>query len=646
MFIGVIIISNAIVSPFRVDIIYQGINVGTPTSILRVDNTEKLDQIGTLTFSMPSQDQFTQYLQPGTYFNIYDELDGFLGTFLFKSKSITDNLGIAITQVDCYDVLKELTFETVGFNRLYEFEDVSIVIDDLVHIVSGWNSNIESSLGKTTIDYQGESVLRAIDEQRDRQTAHYRLGGLRLLEFGSFGDISDIVFTQLRGQTMPEYLNNPNIALITGVRVNQESDDIYNRVIPLGFGQGVSQLTIERATLGDYPVLTGTNQDGSNYYYVQDTFSSTLYGVRTRILSLPNLRALDNNDQNIINAANALKLTAETYMKRNLNPKSEYSIDVKSIRKSLKVGQRVKVDYKGITNNYKYVEVNDYFYVLDISKSRSVDGSRGYSVLISSVDDRRTSDQDVMIDVIRDLRSINVHIPATLSYFQNSSSKRIKGNTDSSLRKNAEFTVRMKEEILYLNRALLQFTTSALQTDAIGVEAGGSSVETTTSSGAHRHKMASYQSTNLDTFGNVVLYNVPTDSGFGGSNTIGFKDTGAITSDIYTHEEVAAHSHDINIPAHTHDLVFGLFGDVVFPQNVGIIIDGTDYTTQLLEQIDETIFSPLDNQSYTYEVDITSILNQNLKGNHTIAFYANSDTQGSIEVNINCLVTIQPIRVN
>jgi phage minor structural protein len=618
----------SIVSPFRVDIIYQGVNVGTPTSVLSVDTIESLDKIGTLTFRIPSQDNLTQYLVTGTYFNIYDELDGFLGTFLFKSKSISDNSGISITTIECYDVLKELTFETVGFNRNYEYEDVSVVIEDLLGIVSGWNSNIESGLGKTTIDYQGESVLRAIDEQRDRQIAHYRLGGLRLLEFGEFGDLSDIVFTNMRGQNMPDYLNNPNIALVTGININQESDDIYNKIIPLGFGQGVSQLTIELATLGEYDVQIGTNQDGSNYYYIQDDLSASSYGKRTRILSLPNLRALDNNEQNIINAANALKLSAEAYISRNLNPKSEYSIEVKSIRKPLKVGQLVKIDYKGISDNYKYVEINDYFYVMDISKSRSVDGNRSYNVTISSTDDRRTSDTDVIVDVVRDLRSIGVHIPATLSYFQNSSSKRIKGNVDESLRTNAEFTVRMKEEILYLNRALLQFTTSALQTDAIGME----------SSGAHRHRMGVFTGTSTVINGNVTnSYTFATDSDAFGSLVLTMQRISPDELDIYTYDEAASH---------THALEFGLFSDTTFPQNLGIIIDGTDYTTELLEQIGESSFAPLDSQSYTYEVDITSILNLNLKQNHTIVFYANSDTQGSIEANINCLVTIQPIRID
>lgn len=638
----------SIVSPFRVDIIYHGLNVGTPTTILELNNTNSLDKIGSLSFKMPSQDRFTQYLIAGTYFDVYDDKDGSLGTYLFKSKSITDQNGISITQVECYDTLKELTFETVGFNRTYEYQPVSDVIQDLVVLYPGWTANVESGLGNTTIDYQGESIFRAIDEQRDRNVAHFRLKQSRVLDFGYFGDISEIVFTNMRGQHQPDFDNNPNIALVTAITVNEESDDIYNKVIPLGFGQGVTQLTIERASLGDYEVQIGTNQDFSPYYYIQNELSSTKYGTRTRILSLPNIRPLDNNDQNIINAANALKLTAESYLARNLEPKSEYSIQVSLIKKPLYVGQLVKVDYKGVSDNYKYVEIDDYFYVMDITRNRNVDGSRNFTVTISSVDIRRTSDQDIMIDVVRDLRSLNIHIPATLSYFQNSDNKRIAGNIDVSQRTNAEFTLRMKEEILYLNRALLQFTTSALQTDATGVAAGGSSVQTSTSSGAHRHQMFYWNGNHApNSYINSQDYGAVGDAAGTSPKFIAVWDNdGGNTDDIYTFEAANNHSHDINIPSHTHDLVFGLFEDTVFPQHIGIVIDGIDYTTQLLEQINETDFSPLDTQSYTYEVDITSILNIDLKRNHSIVFYANSDTQGSISVNINCLVTIQPIRID
>lgn len=566
---------NSLVSPFRVDIIYQGVNVGTPTTVLSLDDTQNLDKIGSLTFTIPTIDELSDYLVTGTYFEIYDSVDGFLGVFLFKSKSISENNGTSITTVHCYSVLKELTFETVGFNRSYENEPVSDVIQDLVSLYPGWTVLIENGLNNTTIDFQGESIYRAIDEQRDRNIAHFRLSGnsARELEFGYFGDVSDIVFTNLRGQHIPAFENNNTIALVNSLSITNESDEIFNRIIPLGFGQGVSQLTIEQATLGDYDIGIGTNQDGSSYYYIEDDLSSGNYGTRTRILSLPNIRPIDNNEQNIINASNALKLTAEAYLSKHLEPSTEYQIKVSAIRQPLKVGNIVRIVYKGLANNRKYVDVDGYFYVMDLTRNREVDGKRTFDITISSVDVRRTSDQDVIVDVVRDLRSLGVHIPASLSYYQNTYEKRIGGSTTEANRTNATFEFRFKEEILYLNRALLTFKTNALEINAVGVAAGGSSVETSSSNGSHRHKIADYTSSGVVIDGNVTNeYTFPTDSGAVGSILLAIQRISGSTDDIYTSQAADNHDHTINIPAHTHDLEYGLFDSGTFPQNIGVLL--------------------------------------------------------------------------
>lgn len=636
--------SNNKVSPFRIDIVYQGVVVGSPTDILTLVDTVSLDKIGTLSFSLPSYDSLTRYLVTGSYFNVYDEIDGFLGTYLFKSKSVSDNNGNSITTVNCYDVIKELTFETVGFNRLYESQPVSDVLDDIVGLYPGWTVTTENGLNDTTIDFQGESILRAVDEQRDRNYAHYRLNGLRNLEFGYFGDISDVNFVQLRGLDPSEAENNPNIAIITNIGITNESDEIYNKLIPLGFGQGVSQLTIERATLGDYDVRIGTNTDGSFYYYIEDTESVTNYGRRTRIVSLPNIRALDNNEQNILNAANALKLTAEAYLSKHLAPTTEYSIDVQYLRKPLRVGELIHVVYKGITNNFKYIDVDEYLYVMDITKSRDVGGNRSFSLTVATTDVRRTSDQDVMVDVVRDLRTLNVRIPATLAYSVfGAYVKRIRGDVVESDRVNPLFSVRLKEEVLYLNRAILRFATSPLKSSVKTTKSN--SAQTSSSDGSHRHRMGAYAGSGVVIAGNATnQYTVATDSDAVGTQVYAFQRLAANTDDIYTFDAATPHSH--TIPAHNHQMTYDVFENDVYPQNLKILIDSIDYTEVLLNQIEDSTFAP-NNDAYEYELDITSILIQNgVKQKHTIEFTSETDCSGEIEFECNCLVTIQPIRID
>jgi len=635
-----------LVSPFRIDIVYQGETVGTPTTVLSVNDTVSLDKIGSLTFTIPSLDSLTQYFVTGTYFKVYDEIDGYLGSYLFKSKTISDIAGVSITTVECYDVLKELTFETVGFNREYDSEPVADVIEDLVTLYPGWTVNVENGLNDTTIDFQGESIYRAVDEQRDRNSAHFRLSNTvdRNLEFGFFGDISEVVLTDLRGQSMPDFEANPNLAVITRMTVDNESDEVYNRIIPLGFGQGVSQLTIEEATLGDYDIETGTNQDGSSYYYFEDSDSVTNYGRRTRVLSFPNIRPLDNNEQNIINAANALKLTAEAYIAKHLVPTTEYSLSVKGLRKPLRVGELVKVTYKGLTPQYKYIDVDTYLYVMDITRNRGVDGSRDFDINVSTVNLRRTSDQDVIVDVVRDLRSIGVRIPATLAYsVVGAYVKRIKGDVDEGDRVNPEFTIRIRDEVLYLNRAIMRFATSPLKSSVRTTAANAT--ETSSSSGVHRHRVAQYNATSTVIAAAAANeYMFAADISGGTSIVLAIQRFGSDTDDLYTFD--ASDAHDHTIPPHNHSLTYDVFENTVYPQNVGILIDGIDYTTELLTQLDISGFCET-NEGFEYELDITSILISNgVKQNHTVEFYSTTNSSGEIEFECDMLVTIQPIRID
>lgn len=631
-------------SDFRVDIIQaDGTNVGTSVNIGDLNNTKKLDTIGSLSFSLPASDPITRYIQAGTTFRIYDRVDGFLGTYLFRSKRISDKAGISTLTVECFDALQELTFHTVGFNRNYNYEDVSTVVEDVVTIVPGWSTNIEDGLGQTVISYQGESVFRALDEQRDRQSAHFRLDGDRVLQFGYFGEISNVVLSQVNGIVQSEFNNNLNLAIVSNIQLVEESEEIYNRIIPLGFGQGVSQLTISEAVLGDYAIEIGTNADGSSYYYIEDDTSVTNYGLRTRILSFPNIRPLSNSDANVINAANALKLTAESYLTNHINPRVEYQVDIVGLRSDLKVGNLVQLVYRGIVDNYKYIDVNEYFYIMDITYRRNSNGDRVTQLNIASVNERRTTDQDVMIDVIRDLRDIKVKIPATLAYSPiGPYVKRIKGHTNPASRVNANFVVRIKEEVLYLNRALLRIKTGTLKSSVTTSAAGGG---VTTDATGHQHTWASV----LGTPDGGGGFTTQTFSFSDGSNIWYFNALSnfdpSVTTQVFALNEFPEHTH--TLPTHTHGMTYDVFADTNYPQNLNIVIDGTDVTSQLTDELTDTgaPFAP-SNAEYEYEFDVTSILiSAGLRQNHTIEIFSSTSSKGEIEFEVDMLVTIQPIRM-
>lgn len=622
-------------SPFRIDILNaqnQKLGSGPLENVISITDTVSLDNIGTLDFTIPASNTKNAFIQTGVKFDIFSDGD-YLGRYLFKSKQINDDNGEGTLTVSCYDQLKNLTFVTCGFNRYYTYDDISTIISDIIGLVSGFSAEITET-GSATLALQGESVFRAIDEIRDRQGSHFRLkqdGYSPVLEFGPFGELSPIQFEQSKGQNQADFQRNQKLAVITNAVIIEESDDIFNKLIPVGGGQGVSQLTIERATLGSYTTQSESNADASLRYYIADSTSITNYGERVKIIQYPQINPITTSDNDIINAANTLKLTAETQLRRNKSPRKEYQLTVVGLRETLRVGDKIKVRYFSERNGVPYISIDDTFWVMDITTNRNVSGDRVFNINIATIDDRRTSDQDVIIEVVRDLRDIGVHIPATITYSPvGPYVKRIRGDTVEANRVSPSFVVRIAEEVLYLNSAVLRFTTSPLKSDVSAAAAASGGGSTETSSGGGGSTTTSTGSGILNTGFNIAV-----------TEYQHYHSLATHTHDV----TISSHTHDVAIPSHTHtiNITYGVFENTVYPQDIYIYIDGVDVTTALGGP-----FAP-SNAGVEEEVDITTYLVNSpfgLKYNHTIEFVSTAVSSGEVEFEVDMRVTALPIRLS
>lgn len=467
---------------FYIDILSAaGVKLGDGplTTVLQLQDTRRLDALGELVFVIPGEDERAQYISAGVRFDVFDSVDGYVGRYYYRAKSLQVQAdGISQLTVVADDQLTELTRKSVNFRRTYTNTAVETVVADLLD-VAGWDGTIDAGIGNTSVTYEGESVLRAVDVLRDRWGQHFRLAGLSTLEFGAFGSDSGLVIANLPGQVQADIEQNTSIAIVDNLNFLEEGGEIFNRIIPLGAGQGVSQLTIADATLGTYAVETGTNDDGSNYYYIEDSASVTLYGRREKVLIFPNIRPITNSDANIVNAANALKLTAEAYIARHTAPKIVYGVTVRALRQTLRVGDLVRLQYRGVVDNYSYVDVDDMFYVMDVTRRRDLAGTRTAQLVVSTLAERRTADQDIILEIVNDVRALKVNVPITLAYSPVGPYTQRIDATHAT-----EFTVRIGNEVTFLNYAIMRFKTSPLKSSVTTVSTAASSVDSSGSSSA------------------------------------------------------------------------------------------------------------------------------------------------------------------
>lgn len=515
-----------------------GVRVGDGplAHVLSIDDTRKLDAIGSLQFTLPATDQRAQYITAGAQFDVFDKVDRYLGRFYYQTKQLEANsqAGPQLV-VQAHDQLIELARSSVHFRRTYTQQAVDDVIEDLIEIVAGWTAIVDSGIGTTSVMYEGESVLRAVDVLRDRWGQHFRLGDVRQFEFGAFGETATVTLSNLLGQVQSDFFSNENIALVNSIGLVEEADDIFNKLVPLGAGQGVAQLTIETADLGSYAVEEGLNADGSSYWYIADSASIAQYGQRERVLTLPSIRPITNSEANIRNAANALKLSAEAYMARHLAPRVTYAINVRGLRQNIAVGSLVHLQYRGAVENYVYVDVDDYFYVMEVTRRRNALGNRSATLQISTLAERRTSDTDIVLDVINDLRALKINIPITLTYGPIGPHVRRIDSTHS-----AEFTVRIGDEVTFLNHAILRFKTEPLKSSVVTVSTVSGTLVSTesaehdhnvTASGSHQHSLT------VSSSGSHSHTISITSSGLGSSGS----------SSVSTTDDGSDHFHEITV---------------------------------------------------------------------------------------------------
>lgn len=456
-------------SPFSI-VVYDSANnklgAGPIREIETLNDTLPLDRLPTVNFKLPALAERADLIQPGVQFDIYDMFDGFLGRYIYREDNIRAGVNDLELSVTADSVLKELQWRFTGFRRNYQFEPVGDVLADLLNLAPGWGLVVDPNIGNTTVTYEGNSVWAGVDELRDRWSQHFRMSAVdpRVLEFGDFGDDSGIVFLPIREPLQDNLLNNPGVVPCRMVGRSRDTAGIVNRVIPLGAGQGETALTIHGSTAGLFTTKLGTNKDGSTYAYIEDEDSVAQYGVRERVVSFPQVRAIFSDDTSIELARNALKLIAQAYLLRNRQPRTEFRLETYYCPPELRPGDLIRLDFRaGEWGSNVPLLVDEQLWVMELQRNRS-SISRSTTLTVSNDDDLRTSDMDLMQEIVKDIRSLKVGIQPGPFRYENTWTKPIEAvdSTYNPSGTDADFEINLDNDVLFLTSVILRIVTYPL----------------------------------------------------------------------------------------------------------------------------------------------------------------------------------------
>ena len=228
-------------------------------TILKATYQQRLDAAGSFSAEFPLADPQTAELQAGRVYEHYMEGQGFsfAGSIEVVQKTPAETMAISGDSL-----LVELLHDNTLLAKDYTDTSVDDIIDDLL-AGTGW-VRLGSVSTLITVRFDGESKLRAILAVIEQAGVHCRevitaSGGslVRQLEIGPFGQDSGVVLSN--GNPDDLALEDFSLAIISdgGLSVEDATTEVWNWILPLGAGEGSSQLTIVQQTR--LPSLVDTN---------------------------------------------------------------------------------------------------------------------------------------------------------------------------------------------------------------------------------------------------------------------------------------------------------------------------------------------------------------------------------------------------
>ena len=346
-----------------------------------------LDGAGGWSLSLPAADRrHLALLTEGNYVTLWGELGSqmrALGGGQIEAVTLSGGTEGAVMQVKGPDRLAELKHASTLLGRQYSDAPIADVASDLAGL-AGWTASVESGLGVTTLRFDGESTLKALQTLIETHGLHLRWsGGERVVEVGTFGTDSGLRLIQRRALGIDVY-DNPHVTLIEKITVSRDESEIINWLLPLG-AKAEPRVTLEHSTrTGPYAIKSMVGPDGSALYYLTDAASEARYGRRQAVKVYDQVKAASAAPADMTAAANALYDAAASELTRSNQRQESYDLTLVGVKQTIRPGDLVRVVYQGAVERdgerVAWLDTDDLYWVVEVSETW---GSEGHTVRVS-----------------------------------------------------------------------------------------------------------------------------------------------------------------------------------------------------------------------------------------------------------------------
>lgn len=586
---------------------------GPVNTVQGITNMPELTGVGSLSFAVPVADERALELltnERRIKANVWDipgSAKRQIGAGIVRNFAYATTEGGDRASYSGPDSLDELKRKNTWMGWTRNGQTITDIVDDLVALVPGWTadtSGLSTITNLMSVRFDGVSVLKALQSVVQQQGVHFRLGGDKIIEFGIFGDDSGLRVNQV-GHVSQGIYDNDNLLLLDALTIINDSEQVVNRIVVLGPGDGEAALTLKQSTRTTPYTIQSMVVNGLTLYYIEDSASVAEFGAIERTFTANDIAALSNSTADIVAASNALYDLSAAWLTRNSVLQQTYAIPVKKVRTTIKPGQKVRVDWRGWAVNpegerVKWINVSDDLWVVRIAERV---GLQGHSVDLdlSTIDKVPGNEAEIVIGTLEQLRVKAVTVKPYLSKDTiNPPAEAIDSTHD------VIFPLVFGDYTAKLNQVIFRLKTRPFRTLASG--------------GDHNHRM--FAITSPTGFPGTAVRPLLAKDGDGGATLYCKFETNSAVKDIWTFDS-------------SGNLVFGIADDTSTPVSISVYVDAVLVASGLAPG----------GGNLDYEVDITSYFPETgFQGNHTIKITCASG-QGQVIGEIEMRETIQSIAV-
>lgn len=453
---------------------------GPLTACTEASVKRKLDGAGTLTLNFPATDDQARTLLINERLArvLFDEeVQGEyilreLGRGVIRDRDVDVSESGASFVAKGPDSMDALTRRTVRLQRKYSNQTMSAIASDLIGLVPGWSVTFEHAGIAALLQsarYAGATVLKALLRLVEERGLHLREDGSNAnrIEIGAFGQASGVTVTNIQSITREAH-DNDDVVFISSIHEGESSGDLYNRVYPLGAGEGGAALTLRDSTRETpYAIQSVVESDGTTVYYIQDTDSQNTYGVLETVVTFKEVGPVANSEDAKTFAANALYDAAVAWMQRRLAPQKSYKVKGVKPRTSLLPGDKIRLVYKGqVWRDSVAVDVLDVdaeFWLLSVTE-RVSDSGLSLDLEVSSIDRPLKKIADLVAEKLEAVDVRNLAIATFPVFYSNTWTRPIEAE-DTTFNPNgtaAIFTINLDAKITDITSAHIRVKTFPL----------------------------------------------------------------------------------------------------------------------------------------------------------------------------------------